>query len=210
MSTEALTYDSLVQDVQTYAERTDTPFVTQIPRFIMLAENRIASEVHGLGYTRFATGTLSINSSTADKPARFREAISLAITAGTDRKFLLKRYYEYCRSFWPNTSLTDEPRYYSDYDYEHLFIVPTPNQAYSFELSYYERPEPLSSSNQTNWTTRYAPQLLLYAVLLEAQPFLKLPERIAEFKGFYDEAVQNITKESIRRLSDQAIQRTEG
>ena len=38
MSAEALTYDSLVSDVQVYSERSDDVFVNQIPRFIMLAE----------------------------------------------------------------------------------------------------------------------------------------------------------------------------
>jgi hypothetical protein len=210
MVAEALTFDSLVTDIQTYAERSDEPFITQIPRLIMLAENRIASEVRGLGYIKFVNGTLSINSSTIDKPVRHRETISLSIVDGSNRVTLTKRYYEYCRSFWPNTSLTDVPRYYSDYDYEHLFIVPTPNAAFQFELSYYERPEPLSTTNQTNWTTQYAPQVLLYATLLEAQPFLKLGDRVAEFKGLYDQAVQSLLKESIRRLTDQSAQRTEG
>ncbi len=210
MTAEALTYNSLVTDIQTYAERSDTPFITQIPRFIMLAENRIASEVRGLGSIQIVTGVLSINSSTIQKPTRFRETISFSILSGANRKYIRKRYYEYCRSFWPNTSLTDEPRYYADYDYEHLFIVPTPSSAFQFELSYYERPVPLSADNQTNWTTQYAPQLLLYASLLEAQPFLKLPDRIQEFKSFYDNAVQALEKEAVRRLSDQAIQRTEG
>lgn len=210
MVAEALTYSSLLTDVQVYSERDDEPFVSQIPRFVMLAENRIASEVRGLGYNRFVSGQMSINSSTLDKPIRFRESISLSIMNGTETKFIKKRGYDYCRAFWPNTSLTDVPRYYADYDYEHLFVVPTPNAAYTFEWAYYERPEPLSSTNQTNWTTQYAPQLLLYATLLEAQPFLKNPERVAEFKGLYDLASQAVTKESIRRMSDQTMQRTEG
>lgn len=210
MPVEALTYDSLLSDVQAYAERSDEPFISQIPRFVMLAENRIASEVRGLGYVRFVNGMMSISSCTIDKPIRHRETISISITVGSERKSLKKRYYEYCRSFWPNTSLTQEPRYYADYDYEHLFVVPTPDTPYSFELAYYERPEPLSAANQTNWTTQYAPQLLLYATLLEAQPFLKNPDRIVEFKSLYDQASQALLKEAIRRLSDQGIQRTEG
>jgi len=68
--------------------------------------------------------------------------------------------------------------------------------SYSFELQYYERPEPLSESNQTNWTTQYAPQLLLYGALMEAMPFLKTSERIAEFQALYDRALAAVTKES--------------
>jgi len=37
---EGMTYDSLVSDVELYAERHDAEFIDQIPRFIMMAENR--------------------------------------------------------------------------------------------------------------------------------------------------------------------------
>jgi hypothetical protein len=101
------------------------------------------------------------------------------------------------------------PKYYSSIDYEHFLIVATPDATYTTELCYYERPEPLSSTNQTSWTTQYAPQLLLYGTLLEAQPWLKLGDRIAEFRSFYDEAVKNVAMEATRRAQDQAAARTE-
>ncbi len=196
---EALTYTSLLSDVQTYVERDDAPFVTQIPRFVMLAENRLASEVRGLGIQRYVTGTFSSNQ--LAKPARWRETISFNFTnAAGERVFLQPRTYDYCRAFWPTPATTGVPRYYADYSYEYFLIVPTPSSAFAFELSYYERPEPLSSSNETNWFTQYAPQLLLYATLLEAQPFLKRPERAAEFQALYDRALQGIAQESSRRI----------
>ena len=67
---EALTYASLLTDVQTYCERTDNPFVAQISRFVMMAENRLASEVRGLGFQKYVTGTMSGN--TIAKPERWR------------------------------------------------------------------------------------------------------------------------------------------
>ena len=196
---EALTYDSLLSDIQTYAERSDTPFVSQVPRFVMLAENRLASEVRGLGTQKYVTG--SFNSSAFPKPERWRETISFNITTPSGRKFLLPRSYDYCRAFWPDASQKAEPRYYADYQYEHFFVAPTPAQEYHFELAYYERPEPLSAENQTNWFTQYAPQMLLYATLLEAQPFLKRPECIAEFQSLYDRALQGLAQETSRRIS---------
>lgn len=200
---EALTYDSLLSDVQIYAERDDAPFVSQIPRFVMLAENRLASEVRGLGFQRYVTGNFSGN--TLPKPARWRETVSINTTVNSERVFLQPRTYDYCRAFCPDPTVTGTPRYYADYEYEHYLFVPTPLEPYAFELAYYERPEPLSDENQTNWTTQYAPQLLLYATLMEAQPFLKRPERTAEFQTLYDRALQGISQESSRRIgSDRA------
>jgi hypothetical protein len=83
--------------------------------------------------------------------------------------------------------------------------------ARSFEIQYHERPEPLDTTNQTNWNTQYAPQLLVYASLLEAQPFLMRPERTQEFMGLYQAAMTSIAKEEQMRLQgDQANARSSG
>jgi len=203
--TQAMTYDSLVQDLTDYCERSDTPFLNQIPRFIMMAENRIASESKPLGFQRTVTGTL--NSNTLAKPIRWRKTKSLSLIVGAEKKYLYNRSYEYLRSYWPDPSLTDVPYFYADYDYEHYFIAPTPDLNYEFELQYYERPEPLSEVNQTNWTTQYAPQLLLYGAMMEAMPFLKTSERIPEFQALYDRALGAISNEDSSRLVDSAAVR---
>lgn len=199
----ALTYSSLVTDIQTYAERSDSTFVAQIPQFIMLAENRLASEIHGLGYLRAVTFNLVLGQQTYEKPARWRETKSLSVTVSGAKQYLKPRGYEYCRSF----TNTDNPAYYADYDYEHAFLAPVPSGTNQCEWMYYERPEPLSDENQTNWTTQYAPQLLLYASLLEAQPFLKMPERVQEFAGLYDRAAKAIMAEDGSRIADGSVLR---
>lgn len=199
----SMTYTSLLEDISTYAERDDTPFMAQRERFVMLAENRIASEIRGLGAMAFVQSTLSTGNPIIAKPARWRETASFTITlADGTKKTLMPRSHQYLRSFWPDVSLTDEPRYYADYDFEHFYIAATPDDDYAFELVYYERPEPLSDQNQTNWYTQYCPQVLLYACLLEAQPFLKLDGRTQQFQALYDRAVQALGNESMRRLSD--------
>jgi len=205
MAAPAMTYTSLLSDIQTYADRDDTPFVSQIPRFIMLAENKIASQVRGLGFTKVVTGTLTATESVLTKPARWRETISFNIGTGTSnaqRTFLKLRTYEFCRQYWPNSELTDQPIYYADYNYENLLLVPTPDAAYPFEFIYHERPLPLSTDNETNWTTEYAPQLLLYGALVEAAPFLKNFEILPMWQALYNEAASAIMKEDMANVTD--------
>lgn len=200
MPAAAMTYTSLVEDIKAYSERgSDSAFVAQIPRFIMYAENRLATEVRVLGYQRYVNGTLSGN--TLQKPSRWRETISLNLTVNGERVFLKERSYDYCRVYAPDPNVLGVPRYYANYDYEHFFIAPTPNQTYSFELAYYERPEPLSDSQQTSWTTEYAPQLLLYASLLEAAPFIKNADQVQQWQGFYQQALAQLMQEAARRQS---------
>lgn len=206
----AMTYTTLVNDVKRYADRTDSPFVDQIPRLIANAEFRIATEVHALGFRKFVAFTINAGDYTLDKPANWRETVTFNIGTGVGnatRKFLLYRSYEYVRTFWPNSDNRGVPRYYSDYDYQHLLIAPSADAAYPAELVYHEKPLPLSASNEQNWTTRYAPQLILYASLLEAQPFLMRPERTAEFQQMYDRASAAIMGEEKRRAMDESTSR---
>lgn len=205
-SPAAMTYSSLVEDITNYAERSDDPFLAQIPRFIMMTENRLAQEVKPLGFVRIVTGTL--NGNTLAKPVRWRRTKSFSILDNGQRNYLYERSYEYCRTYAPDSAVLAVPQFYADYDYENFFIASTPDANYEFEIAYWERPEPLSTINQTSWTTQYAPQLLLYGALMEAMPFLKTSERIPEFQSLFDRALMALAKEDEGRQTDHAAQRT--
>ena len=81
-------------------------------------------------------------------------------------------------------------------------VAPTPDEAYVFEVLYYERVQPLDSSNQTNWFTTYAPQALLYGSLLQAMPFLKNDTRMPFFQQQYDLIMQTLIAEDKLRIAD--------
>ena len=68
-----MTYDSLVNDIQTYLERTDTQTLEKIPQFIMLAEQIIASEIKFLGNLTVAESSLVQGENVIPKPARWRK-----------------------------------------------------------------------------------------------------------------------------------------
>lgn len=203
---EVTTYSSLLDDVVSYAERENSPeFIAQVPRFLALAENRIAAEVRGLGFKRFVTGTFSVGQPVLAKPTRWRETVSWNYGRGgttlNNRTTIFPRSYEYCRLYWPDPNVTGTPRFYADYDYEHFLVVGTPDLEYPFELVYHERPEPLDATHQESWTTRYAPQLLLFATLLEAQPWLKSDERLQVWQAAYDRAMAAISGEDKSRAA---------
>ncbi len=203
-----MTYDSLVEDIQSYLERSDAATLAKIPQFIMLAEQIIASEIKFLGNLVVVTSNMVQGEATIAKPARWRKTVSLNVTVASKRQPVLLRTYEYLREYWPNPSSTDVPLYFCDYDYEHWLVAPTPASAYSYEVLYYERNQPLDSSNQSNWFTQYAPQALLYGSLLQAMPFLKNDERIPMWQGQYDKIIAVLQNENVIRVADrQAIVR---
>ena len=192
---EAMTYASLVSDIESYTERHDQEFLDQIPRLIMLAENRLALEAKGLGLINVVTGKFTANNPVLEKPELWRQTKSLFYTkADGSIKYLLPRKYEYCR-FYASGVPPGNPLFYTDYDYNHFFLAVTPSDAFTFELSYYQRPEPLSNKTQVNWTTRNAPQLLLYACLLETQPWLKNQQALALWQSQYAEIIASLQKE---------------
>jgi hypothetical protein len=202
MSAVVMTYDSLVLDIRSYLERTDASTLEKIPTFIMLAEQVIASELKFLGNLTVATSTMTQGQATIDKPARWRKTVSINVTVAGERRPVLLRKYEYLREYWPDPALTDTPLYYCDYDYTHWLVAPTPAAAYNYEVLYYERSQPLDSSNQSNWFTQYAPQALLYGALLQAMPFLKNDERVPLWKAQYDQVMQVLKTEDVARIGD--------
>ena len=117
------------------------------------------------------------------------------------RQPLLLRKYEYLRTYSPDPTQTSQPLFYADYDYEHWLVAPTPSFAYAFEVLYYERIQPLSSVNQTNWLTQNAPNAMLFGTLLQAMPFLKNDQRQI-FQQKYSEAMQVLKAEDQLRLGD--------
>jgi hypothetical protein len=200
-----LTYDSLTEMVKQYLERKDAAVVNAIPTFITLAEFEIAEQIKMLGQLQVVESTMSAGNPVLQKPARWRKTVSMNVTVDGKKQPVLLRKYEYLKNYWPDATATDVPLFYADTDWDHWYIAPTPDQAYSFEVLYYERMAPLSSTNQTNWITQNAPNAMLFGTLLQAMPFLKNDQRQI-FQQKYMESLQALKAEDVARVGDrQAI-----
>jgi hypothetical protein len=197
-----MTYDSLVENIQSYLERSDPATIEKIPLFIMLAEQVIASQIKFLGNMTVNASTMVTGENIIAKPARWHKTVSMNVIVSGERQPILLRKYEYLREYWPDQTQTSVPLYYADYDYTHWLVAPTPAAAYSFEVLYYERNQPLDSTNQTNWFTIYAPQALLYGSLLQAMPFLKNDDRIPMWQAQYQAIMQVLKAEDVSRIGD--------
>ena len=203
MTTAAvMTYDSLVADIASYLERSDAATLEKIPTFIMLAEQIISAQIKFLGNLTVNTSTMVAGSNIIDKPARWRKTVSMNITVAGKREPVLLRKYEYLRQYSQDPANEGSPKYYADYDYTHWLVAPTPDVDYNFEVLYYERPQPLDSSNQSNWFTQYAPQALLYGSLLQAMPFLKNDSRVQLWQQQYDLIMGTLKAEDQARVGD--------
>jgi hypothetical protein len=205
-----MTYTSLLEDVRRYLERgftaeSDQIVYEQLPRLVTLGERRIARELKIQGFIRAMTMPFQSGVGVYLKPDRWRETISMTV----DHQPVFARSYEYLRNYWPNEADTAQPEFYADYDYQHWLFAPTPATAQTLEVLYYEQPRLLDEEFQTNWLTEYAPDLLLYATLLEAAPFLKNDERIQTWQNMYNRAAQALSGEDLKRILDRSANRSE-
>jgi hypothetical protein len=208
------TFTTLKEDIRRYLERgftlaSDAIVYEQIPRLINLAERRIARELKVEGLINVVTSTMSPGLAVYPKPDRWRTTVSFNYGITNQYQQLFPRSYEYVRTYWPNRDETGVPLFYADYDYNNWIVSPTPDQAYPFEVLVYQLLPLLDDTNQTNWLTEYAPQVLLYASLLEATPFLKNDERIAVWQSMYDRSAQALNGEDLSKILDRSARRTE-
>lgn len=205
-----MTYESLLVDVRRYLERgftaeSDQIVYEQLPRLVTIAQRRIARELKIQGFIRPVQTGLQVGVAVYAKPDRWRDTISMTVNGSP----IFARSYEYLRNYWPNEAQTAAPQFYADYDFQHWLITPTPNTAGVLEVMYYEQPALLGDDLQTNWLTEYAPDLLIYATLLEATPFLKNDDRIPVWQTLYDRAAQALTGEDMKRIMDRSAARNE-
>lgn len=205
-----LVYNDLVDTIQSYSEQRGTTFLGEIPTFVNLAENRLAADLKQQGFQAVVTGTLPLNCVLA-KPSFWRETISFSYTDADGVMHPINlRNYEYLRQFWPNPSVADLPRFYSDYNFENFMLAPTPAAEYAFELVYYARLTPLGPDMQENWMTVNAPQALLFACMVEAYAWLKNTTQAGIWENRYKESVSSLITENQDRLSDRAVKVSRG
>lgn len=201
-----LTYDSLTETVLQYLERNDAAVVNFIPTAITMAEFEIAQQIKTLGQMQVVVSSFTPNNPIIQKPSRWRKTTSISVgnAVGQPEPILLRKLeylYNYVDYDTPGL-----PKYYADYDYDHWFFAPVPDQAYPFEAIVYTRLQPLASDNQTNWLTQNAPNAMLFGTLKQTAPFLKDDSRLAVWTQMFNEAMGALKAEDQLRIADrQAI-----
>lgn len=187
MSQFTTNYASLKDRVESFVEDDSAEFQAAFPGCVNRAEERIIRDLDLVVFNTTLSSTTSSGVATYAKGFTDAPLISIYFLDGSDPcacKFAERRSYAYIQAHGG----TGRPRYFHETETT-VYWAPTPDDSYSFELTYLDRPTPLSQSNTTNWITRNAADLLLYATLVEAETFLIAPERVAEFENKYKQAL---------------------
>jgi hypothetical protein len=93
----------------------------------------------------------------------------------------------------PVASQVGVPKSYTILANEFL-MSPVPDGIYTLRLLYFAAPAYLSSTNASNVFLTTAPDALLYAALIEAEPYLMNDARINTWGTMYDRAIASLVK----------------
>lgn len=153
-----MNYVQLYQAIQDYAETTEPLFVTNIPRFVQEAEERIYNSVQLASLRKNVTGTLTINNKYLSLPDDWLATYSLAVvnTDGT-YEYLLNKDVNYIRQAFPDPTSTGFPTHYALFGSQYsspnelsLILGPTPNNNYTAELHYFYYPPTIVQGQVTS------------------------------------------------------------
>jgi hypothetical protein len=192
-----MTYNSLVQNIIDYMERSDADFIAQIPNLIALAESSIAAELKTYLQLIVVETNLATNQTVLNKPSRWRKTVSMKVNGQP----ILLRSQDYVAQYLSESS-GGQPVYYADYDFSNWNFAPAPDKSYPVEIIYYAEIQPLDASNQQNLWTAIAPQAMLYGALLQAQGYLKALDKLPVWKQYYTDALAALKKEDNSRRID--------
>jgi hypothetical protein len=180
-------FSDLQTSVANYLGRSD--LTSQIPDFITLAELRLSRDIRTRRMLKTATATMTIGDATVGLPSDFL-AIRDVYIQGLPRTVVS---YLSPSAFSAN-SRADEgglPVFYTLRSNEFEF-APKPDSAYVVQMLYYFKPTVLSSGNTSNEFLANYPDALLYASLLEAEPYLMNDTRTNTWANLYNQAVSRI------------------
>ena len=198
------TYTELVTQIRDYTETSsDVLSDTIINDFIEHVENKILRDLdlpvfRSYQYANFtaSNGFLTLPGGTTITPTEFSIIRSVMIypAAGTgDRTYLEQRDVTFMNEYWPDRATEGTPKYYSQWDDNTVYVVPTPSAAFYVEVSMSKLPNRLTSSNPTTWIGDNIPALLLYGCLIEAFKYLKGPaEMLQIYTQSYEPALQEV------------------
>ena len=188
----AFTFTTLKTAIQDYTENAEATFVTQLPRFILNAEERILKECQLDVFRRNQTGTMTASNKFLTKPTDFLAPFSLSVVNSSANEFLLYKQITFLQDYTPNPATTGVPKYYGAWDEASFLLAPTPSSGFTAELHYYYRPTSITTSGDgTSWLGTNAELALLYASLVEANTFMKGEADIMkQYTDRYVEAIQ--------------------
>lgn len=182
------TYSGLKSAIASYLARTD--LTNEIPVFIQLAENRLRRDLRIRPMLKVATTETIAGDATVQIPNDFLQMRDLHINNNP----ITVLQYESPSNFYRNTFslIGGLPKQYTLLS-DQFQLAPIPDSVMTLQMLYYAAPPYLSDLNSSNVFLNSCPDLLLYASLAEAEPYLMNDPRIETWAKLYDRGINSLT-----------------
>lgn len=186
------TYAELQTAVLNWLHRDDTDDLAgRVTEFIRMGELRIYRDLRIRAME--ATLNSAIASGVVAVPSGY-VAMKYAYLDGSPVRKLERKDAEWIHQHYTTRSAESQPMYFAR-DGENFIFGPYPDSAYTMKGAYYKRLDALSDSNTTNWFTTNAPDLLLFAALAEAEPYVMNDERAPMWEQKYQAVMRRVQVE---------------
>ena len=182
-------YTTLQATIASYLARTD--LTTQIPEFIRLAEDRLLRDLRIRQMIKVATAPTVADDATVSLPSDFVAMKDLHLQGNPPQTIKFLSTSNFFRN--ARTAQSGLPSRYTLLGAEFQF-APIPDSVYTLQMVYFYQPEYLSDTNSSNLWLAETPDLLLYAALGEAEPYLMNDERLNTWASMYDRGVTALRK----------------
>ena len=190
------TYSEIKSAVADYLNRQD--LAAQIPVFVTLAEAQFNRELRVRDMMVRAHTTSSAEN--VELPEDWLEHYSLVLTpGGTSGPALRYMSEKESNEIKANGATGGTPEGYTLID-DMIELVPAPGDDVELRMVYFARIPALSDDQASNWLLLKSPDLYLYSVLLQAEPYLKNDERIATWSSIRGSLMEAVRLESERAL----------
>lgn len=184
-------YTTLQTAISEYLARDqDTTLVARIPTFIQLAESKFNRQlfVRQMEQRSFA---LTDGTEFIALPTDFQSMRRIRITSVSGEPRLEYMNQQQLDDYrYKSANVTGQPKYFTIFGTE-IELAPTPDTTYTVEMVY-RKNIPDLATNSTNWLLTMAPDLYLYASLLESAPYMKEDERIATWGSGFQAALSDL------------------
>lgn len=152
--------------------------------------------------------SVTIASGVAAVPSDYLE-LKYAYVDGAEAVSLEPRSPEWIVANYTTRSSDSKPVFIAR-DGSNFIFGPYPDSTYTIKGTYYAKLTALSASNETNWFTTNAPELLLYGTLLHSAPYVGDDQRAPLWSAGYEEAKGRVIEQDDaqrfpRRMSIRAM-----
>lgn len=187
-----MNYAELTQAIQDYLSEDEPSFVSNIPMFVRLCEERIYRAVQTQLQEKIGSGNFTSGVSTISTPGDFVSPLHLLVTSGTQTYFLKPKDSSWMQAAYPTTTATGRPRYYALQDHDTIVVGPTPDSAYAYSIRYIYKPDSIVTSS-TSWLGANAENALFWGSVVEGYKYLKGDKDLMDvYEASFQEAVQRL------------------